>query len=54
MEGRLLQRLHEEIILRASGRGYKKIWWVGASMGATRALMCDSQYCRLGAVAVLS
>ena len=57
MEGRLLQRLHEEIILPAHERGYTEIWLVGASMGATRALMYDSQYprrcCRFGAVGFL-
>ena len=57
MEGRMPQRLHEEIILPAHERGYTEIWLVGASMGATRALMYDSQYprrCRrLGAVGFL-
>ena len=44
MEGRMPQRLHEEIILPARERGYKEIWLVGASMGGMGALMYDRQY----------
>ena len=44
MEGRMPQRLREEIILPARERGYKEIWLVGASMGGMGALMYDRQY----------
>ncbi len=44
MEGRMPQRLHEEIILPARKRGYQEIWLVGASMGGMGALMYDREY----------
>lgn len=44
MEGRMPQRLHDEIILPARERGYKEIWLVGASMGGMGSLMYDRQY----------
>jgi pimeloyl-ACP methyl ester carboxylesterase len=44
MEGRMPQRLHDEIILPARGRGYKEIWLVGASMGGMGSLMYDREY----------
>ncbi|MGH8107516.1 MAG: serine aminopeptidase domain-containing protein [Arenimonas sp.] len=44
MEGRMPQRLREEIILPARMRGYQEIWLVGASMGGMGALMYDREY----------
>lgn len=44
MEGRMPQRLHEEIMQPARGRGYREIWLVGASMGGMGALMYDRAY----------
>ena len=44
MEGRMPQRLREEIMLPARERGYKEIWLVGASMGGMGALMYDREY----------
>lgn len=44
MEGRMPQRLREEIMLPARERGYQEIWLVGASMGGMGALMYDREY----------
>ena len=44
MEGRMPQRLHQEIILPARERGYKEIWLAGASMGGMGSLMYDREY----------
>jgi len=44
MEGRMPQRLREEIILPARQRGYKEIWLTGASMGGMGVLMYDREY----------
>lgn len=44
MEGRMPQRLREEVILPARESGYQEIWLVGASMGGMGALMYDREY----------
>jgi len=44
MEGRAVQRLHDEVIAPARRRGYGEIWLVGASLGGMGALMHDSAY----------
>jgi len=44
MEGRMPQRLREEIMLPARERGYREIWLVGASMGGMGTLMYDREY----------
>jgi len=44
MEGRMPQRLREEIMLPARESGYQEIWLVGASMGGMGALMYDREY----------
>lgn len=44
MEGRMPQRLREEVILPAKEFGYKEIWLVGASMGGMGTLMYDREY----------
>jgi hypothetical protein len=43
-EGRVQQRLHDEIIVPARARGYKEIWLAGASMGGMGALMYERTY----------
>ena len=44
MEGRLVPRLHEEIILPARQRGYREIWLAGASMGGLGVLMYEHEH----------
>jgi len=43
-EGKVQQRLHDEIIGPARARGYKEIWLTGASMGGMGALMYERTY----------
>jgi len=43
-EGKVPQRLHDEIIAPARTRGYKQIWLTGASMGGMGALMYERVY----------
>ena len=43
-EGKLPQRLHDEIIIPARARGYREIWLSGASMGGMGALMYERTY----------
>lgn len=44
MEGRLVPRLHEEVIAPARQRGYREIWLAGASMGGLGALMYEHEH----------
>lgn len=44
MEGRLVPRLHEEIISPARERGYREIWLAGASMGGLGVLMYEHEH----------
>src|SRR5688500_8110884 len=44
MEGRLVPRLHEEVILPARQRGYREIWLAGASMGGLGVLMYEHEH----------
>lgn len=44
LEGRAEQRLHDEVILPARGRGYAQIWLVGASLGGMGALLYQSRF----------
>ena len=41
MQGHAEQRLHDEVIVPARGRGYAQVWLVGASLGGMGALMYD-------------
>jgi pimeloyl-ACP methyl ester carboxylesterase len=43
-EGKVPQRLHDEIIAPARARGYRQIWLAGASMGGMGALMYERVY----------
>jgi len=43
-EGKLPERLHQEIIMPARVRGYREIWLTGASMGAMGALLYERAY----------
>lgn len=43
-EGKVPQRLHDEIIVPARARGYQEIWLTGASMGGMGALMYERVY----------
>ena len=43
-EGKVPQRLHDEIIVPARARGYKEIWLTGTSMGGMGALMYERVY----------
>lgn len=43
-EGKVAQRLHDEIIVPARARGYKQIWLTGASLGGMGALMYERVY----------
>lgn len=44
MQGQAPQRLHDEVIVPARGRGYREVWIAGASMGGMGALMYDRLY----------
>jgi pimeloyl-ACP methyl ester carboxylesterase len=44
MEGRLVARLHDEVITPARKRGYREIWLAGASMGGMGALMYEHDH----------
>jgi pimeloyl-ACP methyl ester carboxylesterase len=44
MEGRLVARLHDEVITPARRRGYREIWLAGASMGGMGALMYEHDH----------
>ncbi|HEY1774165.1 MAG TPA: alpha/beta hydrolase-fold protein [Gammaproteobacteria bacterium] len=43
-EGRVQQRLHDEVIVPARARGYKEIWLTGASMGGMGTLLYEHAY----------
>jgi len=43
-EGRSVQRLHEEIVLPARGRGRSEIYLAGASMGGMGVLLYEREY----------
>jgi len=43
-DGRLVGRLHEEIVGRARRQGYRRIWLAGASMGGMGALMYEREH----------
>ncbi|MFT3806258.1 alpha/beta fold hydrolase [Arenimonas sp.] len=44
MQGRMAQRLHEELIIPARRRGYEQVWLLGASMGGMGTLLYDRQF----------
>jgi Serine aminopeptidase, S33 len=44
MDGKLVQRLHEQVITPARERGYREIWLSGASMGGMGVLMYEHEY----------
>jgi pimeloyl-ACP methyl ester carboxylesterase len=44
MEGRLVPRLHTEVIAPALQRGYREIWLAGASMGGLGVLMYEHEH----------
>lgn len=43
-DGRAPQRLHEEVIAPARGRGYREVWLGGASMGGMGTLLYDQAH----------
>jgi pimeloyl-ACP methyl ester carboxylesterase len=43
-QGRLVERLHEEVIGPAVKAGYKRIWLAGASLGGMGALLYEQQH----------
>jgi hypothetical protein len=43
-EGRVQQRLHDEVIVPARARGYREIWLTGASMGGMGTLLYEHAY----------
>lgn len=43
-DGRLAQRLHDEIVVPARAHGYREIWLTGASMGGMGTLLYERQY----------
>jgi pimeloyl-ACP methyl ester carboxylesterase len=43
-EGRLTERLREQIVLPARVQGYRRIWLVGASMGGFGAMLYQRRY----------
>lgn len=44
MQGRMPQRLHDEVVAPARARGYRQVWLMGASMGGMGTLLYDRQY----------
>lgn len=44
MQGRMPQRLHDEVVAPARTRGYRQVWLMGASMGGMGTLLYDRQY----------
>jgi pimeloyl-ACP methyl ester carboxylesterase len=45
-EGRMPERLHNEVVLPARRRGYREVWLAGASLGGMGALLYDRRYPR--------
>ena len=43
-DGRLVARLHEEIVAPARSRGYRRIWLAGASLGGMGALLYEREH----------
>ncbi|HLW74689.1 MAG TPA: alpha/beta hydrolase-fold protein [Gammaproteobacteria bacterium] len=43
-DGKIAQRLHDEVIVPARQRGYHEIWLSGASMGGVGALLYERSY----------
>jgi pimeloyl-ACP methyl ester carboxylesterase len=46
MDGKLVQRLHDQVITAARERGYREIWLSGASMGGLGVFMYEHEYPR--------
>lgn len=44
MDGKLVQRLHDQVMKPARERGYREIWLTGASMGGLGVLMYEHDY----------
>lgn len=44
LDGTLTQRLHEEVIVPACERGYRRIWMAGASLGGMGSLLYAQAY----------
>jgi enterochelin esterase-like enzyme len=44
MEGKLVPRLHTEVVAPALSQGYREIWLAGASMGGLGVLMYEREY----------
>jgi pimeloyl-ACP methyl ester carboxylesterase len=44
MDGKLVRRLHDQVIAAARGRGYREIWLSGASMGGLGVFMYEHEY----------
>ncbi len=43
-QGRAVQRLHDEVIEPARGKGYQQVWLAGISLGGMGTLLYDSEY----------
>jgi Putative esterase len=43
-DGKMAQRLHDDVIVPARQRGYREIWLTGASMGGMGALLYEYRY----------
>lgn len=43
-DGRMTERLHDEVVAVAHARGYERIWIAGASMGGMGALLYERRY----------
>lgn len=43
-DGRLAERLHDQVVLPARGRGYRHIWMMGASMGGMGTLLYEQAH----------
>ena len=44
LEGRMPERLHDEVLAKYQQRGYREIWLAGASMGGMGTLVYDLRY----------
>ena len=44
LEGRMPERLHDEVLAKYRQRGYREIWLAGASMGGMGTLIYDLRY----------
>lgn len=43
-QGRMPERLHDEVVLPARARGYREVWLAGASLGGMGTVLYDRRY----------